>query len=63
MTSPGRVVDKAGAGVADVQVWAMGGQWNEPETVATATTDRQGRFVLPNAWNEKTMRNGVRKPA
>ena len=55
----GRVVDQAGAGVADAQVWAMGGEWNEPETVATGTTDRQGRFVLPNAWNEKTMRDGA----
>ena len=57
----GRVVDKAGAGVADAQVWAMVGQGNEPETAATGTTDRQGRFVLPNAWNDKTMRNGARQ--
>jgi RNA polymerase sigma factor (sigma-70 family) len=43
----GRVVDKAGAGVADVQVWAMDGPWRTPKTVATTTTDARGRFVVP----------------
>ena len=46
----GRVIDKAGTAVADVQVWAVGGHMVEPVTIATATTDRQGRFVLPGAW-------------
>ncbi|MGO9467334.1 MAG: carboxypeptidase regulatory-like domain-containing protein [Isosphaeraceae bacterium] len=46
----GRVVDKAGAGVSGVKVWAIGGDWETPETVATATTDDRGRFVLPRAW-------------
>ena len=50
---PGRVVNKAGAGVADVQVWAVGGLRYQPVTVASATTDAQGRFVLPNAWEHK----------
>ena len=44
---PGRVVDKSGAGVAGVQVWAIDGPGWTPETVAKATTDGQGRFVLP----------------
>jgi RNA polymerase sigma factor (sigma-70 family) len=46
----GRVVDKTGMAVADVQVWAIGGRWGERVTIATATTDRQGRYVLPGAW-------------
>ena len=50
---PGRVVNKAGAGVADVQVWAVGGLRYQSVTVASATTDAQGRFVLPNAWEHK----------
>ncbi len=50
---PGRVVDKAGAGVADVQVWAVGGLMYEPVTVVSATTDGQGRFILPHAWDHK----------
>ncbi len=44
-------MDKAGAGVADVQVWFMGGRPVEPETVATVTTDGQGRFLVPWAPN------------
>jgi hypothetical protein len=49
----GRVVDKSGAGVADVQVWAMDGPWRTPETVAKATTDAQGRFVVPWAGKQR----------
>jgi RNA polymerase sigma factor (sigma-70 family) len=49
----GRVIDKAGTAVADVQVWAIGGRVVEPVTVARATTDRQGRYVLPGAWAHK----------
>jgi protocatechuate 3,4-dioxygenase beta subunit len=49
----GRVIDQAGTAVADVQVWAIGGRTIEPVTVATATTDRQGRYVLPGAWAHK----------
>jgi RNA polymerase sigma factor (sigma-70 family) len=46
----GRVIDKSGAAVAGVQVWAVGGSWVEPVPVAKATTDPQGRYVLPGAW-------------
>jgi hypothetical protein len=42
-----RVVDKSGAGVAGVQVWGMEGDWFTPDTVATATTDGHGKFVVP----------------
>ena len=49
-------MDKAGAAVAGVQVWAIGGRMVEPVTVATATTDRQGRYVLPGAWAHKAVR-------
>ncbi len=55
----GRVVDQAGAVVAGAQVWAMVIQGVDAETSATGTTDRQGRFVLANAWNEKAMRDGA----
>jgi RNA polymerase sigma factor (sigma-70 family) len=47
----GRVVDKAGAGAAGVQVWLMGGRRGETETLATVTTDGQGRFLLPRPPN------------
>jgi RNA polymerase sigma factor (sigma-70 family) len=46
----GRVIDKAGTAVASVQVWAIGGNRIEPVKVATATTNREGRYVLPGAW-------------
>jgi RNA polymerase sigma factor (sigma-70 family) len=46
---PGRVVDKSGAGMAGVQVWAIDGSGWTPDTVATATTDVLGRFVVPCA--------------
>jgi hypothetical protein len=46
----GRIVDKAGAGVSGVSVWAIGGAWESPEVVAKATTDDQGRFLIPRAW-------------
>jgi hypothetical protein len=42
-----RVVDKAGAGVTGVQVWGMEGDWFAPDVVARATTDDQGRYLLP----------------
>lgn len=34
----GRVVDKAGVAVSGAKVWAIGGDWGKPETVATTTT-------------------------
>ena len=46
----GRVVDRAGVGVSGAKVWAIGGDWETPETVATATTDDRGYFVFPHAW-------------
>ncbi len=49
----GRVVDKAGAGVADVQVWAIRDQFLDSVTIATATTDGQGRFSLTPAPEHK----------
>jgi len=52
----GRVVDKAGAGVAGAQVWAIDGPWWTPETVAKATTDGEGRFVVPWARNRDGQR-------
>ncbi len=45
---PGRVVDQAGKGVADVQVWATDGFSWTPKTVARTTTDAEGRFVVPD---------------
>jgi RNA polymerase sigma factor (sigma-70 family) len=49
----GRVVDRAGVGLAQAQVWVIGGAWDKPETVATAMTDRQGRFTLPHHLEEQ----------
>jgi hypothetical protein len=46
----GRVVDKAGIGVSGAKVWAIGGKWENPETVATTTTDVRGYFAFPHAW-------------
>ena len=46
----GRVVDKAGIGVSGAKVWAIGGDWETPETIATATTGDRGYFVFPRAW-------------
>jgi RNA polymerase sigma factor (sigma-70 family) len=43
----GRIVDEAGEGVAGVVVWLQSGPPSEPKTIATATTDAQGRFRLP----------------
>ncbi len=43
----GRVVDQSGAGVAGVQVCGMDGDWFTPDVVARATTDDQGRYLLP----------------
>ena len=43
-------MDRAGVGVARAKVWAIGGDWRRPETVATATTDDRGYFVFPRAW-------------
>ncbi len=43
---PGRVVSESGAGVRDVQIWAMDGAPNA-ETVAISRTDGQGLFVIP----------------
>ena len=54
----GRVVDKTGAGVAGIQVWAMDGPPRAPETVARAMTDDQGRFAVP--WpQERRSRPGA----
>ena len=45
----GRVVDKAGIGVSGAKVWALSGDWEARQTVATATTGDRGFFVLPLA--------------
>ena|SRR5271166_1519488 len=42
----GRVVDKNGAGVVGVTVWAVGGSEDAPETVAETVTDIQGNFTF-----------------
>ena len=55
----GRVVDLAGAPVADARVWAVGGKWDLPETVAAANTDAQGRFVLPQAWDHPAAKDAI----
>ncbi|MGP0068023.1 MAG: carboxypeptidase regulatory-like domain-containing protein [Isosphaeraceae bacterium] len=47
---PGRVVDRAGVGVSGAKVWAIGGDWEKPETFATATTSDRGDFVFPHGW-------------
>ena len=49
----GRIVDVAGAGVPNGQVWAVVGPWGERATIARATTDGHGRFVLPGAWENE----------
>ena len=54
---PGRVVDKAGAVVAGGHVWAVAGPGWTPETVATVTTDVQGRFVVPFPRNQGDRRD------
>ena len=43
---PGRVVDKSGAGVAGVELWAVDGPGWTPQTVAKTTTDARGGFVV-----------------
>ncbi len=48
----GRVVDKSGAGVVGARVWAIGGPWEKPVPAAQATTDDQGRFLMPKAWGQ-----------
>jgi RNA polymerase sigma factor (sigma-70 family) len=50
---PGRVVDRTGAGVAGAEIWAMDGPWWTPKTVATTTTEAQGRFVVPWTRNQR----------
>ncbi len=55
----GRVLDQAGAVVANAQVWAAGGFWDAPETVATAITDGQGRFVLLGAWDHPAAKEAI----
>ncbi len=52
----GRITDSNGTAVADVQVWALAGRWIEPVMIATATTDRQGRYVLPGARAHKAIK-------
>ena len=46
----GRVMDRAGVGVSGVKVWAIGGDWEPPKTIATTTSGDRGSFVLPQAW-------------
>ncbi len=43
----GRVVDRAGAGVPDLAIWAIGGSYEHPRIVARTTTGAGGRFSLP----------------
>ncbi len=56
----GRIVNEAGAGVADSQVWAVVGPWGERETIGRTTTDGQGRFVLPKAWDHEVAKSAIR---
>ncbi len=55
----GRVVDEAGAAVADGDVWAVGGPWSERVTIATAKTDKQGSFVLANVWEREAVQAAI----
>ena len=55
----GRVVDDAGAAVADGDVWAVAGSWSERVTIAAAKTDKQGRFVLANVWEQKAVQAAI----
>jgi hypothetical protein len=40
-------VDRAGVGVPDLTIWAIGGLLEHPRVVARTTTGAGGRFVLP----------------
>ncbi len=53
----GRVVDQAGAPVADAQVWAVAGDWAGRVTVASAKTDLSGRFILPKLWENEAAKS------
>ena len=57
----GRVVDEAGAGVADAHVWAVVGTWGG-RVSRLGETDGKGRFVLPKAWDKKRPRRRSRRP-
>ncbi len=55
----GRVVDEAGAAVADGDVWAVAGPWSERVTIATAKTDKEGRFVVANVWEQQAVQAAI----
>ncbi len=55
----GRLVDPAGATVADGQVWAVAGDLAARVTVASVKTDAKGRFVLPKVWENEAAKAAV----
>ena len=55
----GRVVDEAGSGVPDAQLWAVVGSWGERKTIATAVTDTKGRFVLTRALDHDSAKAAI----
>jgi hypothetical protein len=56
----GKVVDASGAGVEGARVWASSGRWDEPRTAATATTDGQGAFRMPDLWKSTAGEDGTK---
>jgi RNA polymerase sigma factor (sigma-70 family) len=55
----GRIVDEAGSGLANAQVWAIVGPWGERKAIASGKTDGQGRFVLPKTWNHDAAKAAI----
>ena len=55
----GRLLDPAGATVADGQVWAVAGDLAGRVTVASAKSDGKGRFVLPKVWENEAAKAAV----
>ena len=56
----GRIIDEAGSGVTNAQVWAIVGPWGERKSIASGKTDGQGRFVLPRkAWDHEAARTAI----
>ena len=59
----GRVVDKAGAGVADVRVWAMDGPWQTPQDGGEGDDRRPGPIPWCRRWprDRRDIRAGERQ--
>ena len=55
----GRIVDGAGSGLPNAQVWAIVGPWGQRNAIATGKTDGLGRFVLPKAWDHDAARAAI----